>query len=149
MRSEMRATLDQYKRERDEFNIEFNTHKDIIRRYDEILTDKASKHSLYELETKLKHKFKPLIKGVQERVEQNLSLIREQKQYFEAFREMISSEVYSTIKSETRNEIRLHESEMIKAQPQIVGLRTILSEGHGGMLKVLSLKANQEDLDKF
>ena len=62
---------------------------------------------------------------------------------------MISSEVYSTIKSETRNEIRLHESEMIKAQPQIVGLRTILSEGHGGMLKVLSLKANQEDLDKF
>ena len=59
MRVEMRATLDQYKRERDEFNTEFNTHKDIIRRYDEILTDKASKHTLYELETKLKQKFKP------------------------------------------------------------------------------------------
>ena len=37
----------------------------------------------------------------------------------------------------------------MKDQPQIVGLRTILSEGEGGIIKALSLKANQQDLDKF
>ena len=115
MRLEMRQTLEKYNQERDEFSSEFKTHVQIIQRYDEIMADKANKHSLYESVTKVKNKFKSLINDLNEKVESNNALIKEQKQYFEAFREMISSEVYSTIKTETRNEIRLHESELIKA----------------------------------
>lgn len=81
------------------------------------MSEKASKHSLYETETKLKKKFKPMLAELDERIEKNLSLIKEQKQYFESFREMISSEVYQTIKQETRNEILLRENELIAAQP--------------------------------
>ena len=115
MKSDMKHTLDVYKSERDVFAAEFHSHVEIIRRYDEIMTEKASKHSIYETETKLKKKFKPIMNDLDERVEKNLSLIKEQKQYFESFREMITAEVYSTIKQETRNEIRLYESEQIKA----------------------------------
>ena len=79
------------------------------------MLDKASKQSLYESVTKLKNKLKPLISGLDQKNETNLELIKEQKHYFESFREMISAEVYSIIKAETRNEIRLHESELMKA----------------------------------
>ena len=55
---------------------------------------------------------------------------------------MITTEMYSTIKKETRIQIRVNQDEQMKAQPQILGLRTIMSEGTDGIIKALSLKAD-------
>jgi hypothetical protein len=41
------------------FKIEFETHLALIRRFDEIITTKASKNSLYEIEQKIKRELEP------------------------------------------------------------------------------------------
>ena len=43
------------------------------------MADKANKHSLYESVTKVKNKFNSLINNLNEKVESNNALIKEQK----------------------------------------------------------------------
>ena len=61
------------------FASEFKTHVQIIHRYDEILADKANKHTIYESVTKVKNKFKSQMNDLSEKVESNSALIKEQK----------------------------------------------------------------------
>ena len=75
MQTDTMTSLDSYKREQQQFVSEFHKHVAIIERYDEILADKASKHSVYEIENKLKKKFKPVTKDLNTRIEANLDLI--------------------------------------------------------------------------
>ena len=77
LQSSMRTTLDSHKKERDEFASEFSNHVDIIGRYDEILSQKASKHSVYDVENKMKQYLKPVTKELKGETERNLSLIQE------------------------------------------------------------------------
>jgi len=58
-------------------------------------------------------------------------------------------EVYSAVKKSVIKEIKLYEHEKAKAQPRFMGMNTIMNEGEGGLLKVLSLKADKNDLEKL
>jgi hypothetical protein len=53
--------LEKYSREQNEFRLGFQTHNDIIMRYDEVLCDKASKHYVYERIKELKTEYDPKI----------------------------------------------------------------------------------------
>ena len=50
---------------------------EIIRRYDEVLAEKASKHALYTAEGRLNDHYKPVIMDLDNRIENNLALIKE------------------------------------------------------------------------
>ena len=45
---------------------------EIIRRYDEVLSEKASKVSLYTTETRLNEYYKPVISDLDDRIQDNL-----------------------------------------------------------------------------
>lgn len=47
LRTYMKSSIEKFTGENKDFTNEFNQHLAIIRRYDEVLTDKASKHSVY------------------------------------------------------------------------------------------------------
>ena len=53
MQTYMNKNVSEFAAQNKEFLLQFNEHLAIIRRYDEIISDKASKHSLYESETRL------------------------------------------------------------------------------------------------
>ena len=61
----------------------------------------------------------------------------------------MEAEIYTAVKKSVIKEIRIYEHEKMKAQPQMMGLSAILNEGSNGLLKVLSLKADQNDLEKL
>lgn len=122
---------------------------EIIRRYDEVIAEKASKHSVYMSETRINEQYKPVIQDLDDRIENNLSLIKEQREHFNEFKEILTAEVFTAVKKATIKEIKLYESQQAKSQPHIMGLSTILNEGQGGLLKVLSGKADQDDVEKL
>lgn len=53
------SSLRGFSRDMTTFKIEFETHLALIRRFDEIITTKASKNSLYEIEQKIKRELEP------------------------------------------------------------------------------------------
>jgi hypothetical protein len=53
------TNLAQFGRDNTYFKGEFEVHLGIIRRYDEVITQKASKTALYETELKLKKELQP------------------------------------------------------------------------------------------
>lgn len=57
--------------------------------------------------------------------------------------------MYTAVKKSVIKEIKIYEHEKMKAQPQVMGLNVIMNEGENGILKVLSLKADQNDLEKL
>ena len=52
LRNYVRSNISKFNTDNQNFAQEFQIHKEIIRRYDEVLIDKASKHSVYEVEKK-------------------------------------------------------------------------------------------------
>ena len=72
----MRVNVDRFSEDNASFARDFSAHLEIIRRYDEVLSDKASKHSLYEAETRLNDHYKPTIKSLDGRIANNLELIK-------------------------------------------------------------------------
>ena len=44
----MRSNIDKFAESNENFSRDFDAHLAIIRRYDEVLSEKASKHSLYQ-----------------------------------------------------------------------------------------------------
>lgn len=93
--------------------------------------------------------YKPLIEGLDQRITQNLNFIKEQSERFAEFKDLMEAEVYSAVKKSVIREIKIYNHEQMKQQPQIMGLNAILNEGGNGLLKVLSLKADQNDLEKL
>ena len=89
------------------------------------------------------------MKDLDERILINLRLIEDQRSHFAEFKELIEAEVYSAVKKSVIKEIKVYEHEKTKAQPQIMGLNAIMNEGTNGLLRVLSLKADQNDLEKL
>ena len=90
---------------------------EIIRRYDEVIAEKASKHSLYEAESRVNDSYKPVMKSMDERISTNLKLIHETKDYFEEFKDLMHAEVYTAVKKSVIKEIKVYEHEKIKNQP--------------------------------
>ena len=48
LRNYMKASIEKFSKENESFSSEFNSHLAIIRRYDEVISEKASKHALYQ-----------------------------------------------------------------------------------------------------
>ena len=61
----------------------------------------------------------------------------------------MEAEIYTAVKKSVVKEIKIYEHEKMKSKPQIMGLNAIMNEGSTGLLKVLSLKADQNDLEKL
>ena len=72
MRDHVKINLEKFGKQNDEFASEFNAHLEIIRRYDEVLSEKASKVSLYTTETRLNEYYKPVISDLDDRIQGNL-----------------------------------------------------------------------------
>jgi len=149
LRHYMRNNIDKFSVDNESFKAEFDSHMEIIRRYDEVLSEKASKHSVYEVESRVNDSYKPVMKDLDDRVCTNLKLIHETKDCFAEFKDLMQAEVYIAVKKSVIKEIKMYEHEKMKSQPQMMGIANIMNEGEGGLLKVLSLKADQNDLEKL
>ena len=77
LRSYLKNSIEKFTTDNKDFSSEFYQHMAIIRRYDEVLSDKASKHSIYETETRLNDLYKPKMKTLDERITINHKLITE------------------------------------------------------------------------
>ena len=115
LRNYMKSNIDKFAADNDSFQKDFSSHLAIIRRYDEVLAEKASKHSVYAAENRVNEFYKPVIKELDERISTNLKLIHEQKDHFTEFKELISAEVYSAVKKSVIKEIKMYEHEKIKS----------------------------------
>lgn len=82
LRHHMRNNIDKFAEDNANFKNKFEEHLEIIRRYDEVISDKASKHSVYELESRVNDSYKPVMKDMDERIQVNLNLIHETKECF-------------------------------------------------------------------
>lgn len=78
-----------------------------------------------------------------------MKLIKEGKEQFAEFKELISAEVYTAVKRSVIQEIKKYEYEKKKSQPHVMGISNIMNEGEAGLFKVLSLKADQNDLERL
>ena len=72
----MRTSIEKFSEDNNAFARDFGAHLQIIRRYDEVLSDKASKHALYESEVRLNESYKPQFKELDVRILSNLELIK-------------------------------------------------------------------------
>ena len=81
----------------------------MIARYDEIIATKASKHSVYITETKINNQFRPVLKDLDDRIGVNLHLIKESKEHFTEFKEILNAEIYTAVKKATIKEIKAYE----------------------------------------
>ena len=77
LRTYMKQSIEKFTSENRDFTQEFHAHLAIIRRYDEVLSDKASKHSVYLSETRLNDAYKPMMKDLNDRIENNLKMLTE------------------------------------------------------------------------
>lgn len=77
LRTFMKESVDQFRGDNEMFHREFENHLAIIRRYDEVISEKASKHSIVQVEQRLNEACKPVFKDHDERISTNLQLIRE------------------------------------------------------------------------
>lgn len=82
LRHYMRNNIDKFAEDNTNFKNQFEEHLEIIRRYDEVISEKASKHSVYELESRVNDSYKPVMKDMDERIQVNLKLIHETKECF-------------------------------------------------------------------
>jgi uncharacterized protein YqgV (UPF0045/DUF77 family) len=80
------------------FKSEFETHMGIIRRFDEVLCTKASKLSLYELESKIKRELEPDIAKMYNLIKQNTEEVLQQNVRFDDYTTMMSREISNAVK---------------------------------------------------
>jgi hypothetical protein len=77
LRTYMKNNIESFTNDNSSFHKEFSAHLAIIRRYDEVLSEKASKHSVYQVETKVNDSYRPIIKELDERIRDNMKLIQD------------------------------------------------------------------------
>lgn len=102
----MKNSIEKFTTENKDFSNEFYQHMAIIRRYDEVLSDKASKHSIYETETRLNDLYKPKMKTLDERITTNHKLITEQTNSMASFMEMMTKEIHNAVKKGVIKEMK-------------------------------------------
>lgn len=77
LRQFMKESVDNFKGDNEMFHKEFANHLAIIRRYDEVISEKASKHSIFQLEAKVNEMYRPMLKEHDDRIKTNRQLIKE------------------------------------------------------------------------
>lgn len=141
----MNTNIEEFKTQNTKFSRQFNAHISIISRYDEVISGKASKHALYESESKTAATYKPIITDINARIKSNLEKIEEQKLHFEEYKEILSTEIYSAVKKAAIREMKTYQQEQLKLQPKIMGLEKLLNESESGLIRILSSKADVDE----
>ena len=57
LRNHVSSNIARFSKDNTRFSSEFDTHLEIIRRYDEVISNKASKHAVIELKTHISDKY--------------------------------------------------------------------------------------------
>ena len=150
LRNHVYSSLDKYGLQSAEQASKFNEHLEIIRRYDEVISDKASKQALFLAETRLSEQFKSEVIVLDTRIKNNLQLIEEQREYFNEFKEILTAEVFTAVKKATLKEIKSYESQQASKSPsKLLGLNQVMQDGEQGLLRILSLKADKDDTERL
>ena len=90
LRSFVKMNITKFSGDNQNFEKEFAMHTEMIRRYDEVLSEKASKHSVYEVEKLCGDNVKAKIEQAMKVVKQSQSQILENHKEFEEFKKMMS-----------------------------------------------------------
>lgn len=98
MKKLVESSINQFTEDNAYFKSEFETHLGIIRRFDEVLTTKASKISLYELESKIKRELEPDIAKMYTLIKNNTEEVDRQNKRFEDYTTMMSREIRNAVK---------------------------------------------------
>lgn len=117
LRNHMKNNIDKFGEDNIKFKNEFEGHLEIIRRYDEVISEKANKHSVSQVESRINENYKPVIKNHDDRIGNNLKLINETRDCFAEFKDLMQAEIYSAVKKSVIKEIKIYEHEKKKSQP--------------------------------
>ena len=101
------------------------------------------------LENSLEKKYTPKLRKMSELVDKNAQAMSDQEVKFTEFKHQMLEEVQKQVKKNCINEIKQYEIDKKKAAPQIMGLNEIVNGGELGLVKALSLKADQNDVEKL
>ena len=149
LRTHVSSNIARFSKDNTRFTQEFETHLEIIRRYDEVISNKASKHAVIELDKHISDKYNQQIDDILKLINENAHEISVQKDRFDEFGKALTGEIYTAVEKATIRHAKAVRAEEAAAQPKIMGMGTIQTEGAAGIVKVLSLKADRTELDKL
>lgn len=149
LRSHVAGSIGRFSKDNTRFAAEFETHLEIIRRYDEVISNKASKHAVIELDKHISEKYNQQVDDLLKLINENGHEIGVQKDRFDEFGKALTAEIYTAVEKATIRHAKAVRAEEQAAQPKIMGAATIRQEGEAGIIKVLSLKADRTDLDRL
>nr|ACK37611.1 putative reticulocyte-binding protein 2 [Kahliella matisi] len=136
-------TIQQFERKILEFQISASQHSEIIRRYDEVISEKASKFMVTQIQTEANRTFakNEQIQGFEEKVEQMKRFVEElsknNEEKFEAINQQFSNEIINAIKK------------VLKQQQHNQNSTTHQIGDISEVYQVLNSKANRSDLERL
>lgn len=134
--------IESFRLDNNQFKREFETHNEIIKRYDEVISTKANSMSLTQLRIDLEKMLNNEIKDLQmvdEHIRNDLSRsIEEQQQFQEVMTNQLDEKVKNTMRKE-RNKAQAQEAKNNHAAT---------AEGVAALRSLMQLKADKQDLDK-
>ena len=71
LRHYTKTNIERFSEDNGVFKAAFDGHLEIIRRYDEVISEKANKHSVTSAEARLIDKFTPMIQAHDKRIKEN------------------------------------------------------------------------------
>ena len=123
------------------FRNDFNTHNEIIRRYDEVLSDKVSKMTLEAQVTKQCDSIRNHFEGLAAKIESVTTMVAGQKEFLNEMRVTIEEHVERKIASTAKKERLKMQQMMNPAQADYVNEEKLK--------KLLSLKSDKMDIDRL
>ena len=149
LHSYITESIQLFKKDNEDFKVQFKDHLEIIRRYDEVMSVKANKQAVIDIENRLSELFQGMLNTHDKRIQQNLSFINELQEKTADFQSLLQMEIETSVQKCVVNEIKKHENKKKKSQPKLMGLSGNLNEGDHSLVKILSLKADKDDLAKL
>ena len=149
LREHVGTSIAKFSKDNNTFQADFEKHLEIIRRYDEVLSNKASKHSVIELDKNMSEKYNQQIDDLLRLINENVHDINIQKERFDEFGKALTAEIYAAVDKATVRHNRQQRAEAELTAPKIMGISTIKTEGESGIIKVLSLKADKAEIDRL
>ena len=149
LRAHVSGSIARFSKDNARYGSEFDAHLEIIRRYDEVLSNKASKHAVIELDKHISEKYNRQVDDLLRLINENAHAVEVQRDRFDEFGKALTGEIYSAVEKATIRQAKAARASEQAAAPKIMGMGAIRQEGEAGIIKVLSLKADRADLDQL
>ena len=101
LRTHVATNIAKFSKDNAHFAKEFETHLEIIRRYDEVISNKASKHAVIELEKNMSEKYNKQIDDLLRLLNENAHDIGVQRDRFDEFGKALTAEIYTAVEKAT------------------------------------------------